>query len=205
MDLPMQNNSAGPEKPVLNHQELENLVATGAKHILDGAIQFPAWAQLMLQDVGELVRWIAERTHQTPDAALRQIYYYAVPGAKLLQEGRRLAASSWVQQYAVTVGKQLGWEKKDPYDAPTSGKVDGFLELFKHPAAHHDSPWLFVGLGVFVAAFLYFLITDPAAFLNNRLAILSLIPVAFLAFLGVVLAYVWVRKKIRSLGRKRIT
>jgi hypothetical protein len=105
----------------------------------------------------------------------------------------------------VTVGKQLGWEKKDPYDAPTSGKVDGFLELFKHPAAHHDSPWLFVGLGVFVAAFLYFLITDPAAFLNNRLAILSLIPVAFLAFLGVVLAYVWVRKKIRSLGRKRIT
>jgi len=191
-----------PEELHLNRQELENIAATGAKHILDGATQFSDWAERMLQDVGDRVRWIADQTHRTPDAALRQIYYYAVPVAKLLQEGHRLAASSWIHQYAVTVGRQLGVEKTDPHDAPTPGSVDEFLKLFKHPAAHQDSPWLFVGLGASAAVFLYFVITDPSAFLNNRFALLSLIAVGFLTSLGVVLAYIWVRKRIRTFGRQ---
>ena len=65
------------------HQVLRNIATTGAKHILDAASEFPNWAERVLQDVGDQVRWIAVRTDQAPDAVLRQIYEHAERIAKL--------------------------------------------------------------------------------------------------------------------------
>lgn len=216
------DNSALPEELALNHQELKNIASTGAKHVLEGASQFFVrpyydlnrwknskadleqsfhanldWSQHMLQDVGDRIHCIAERTNQTSDAVLKHIYYYAVPVANLLQDGQRLAGASWIHQYAETVAKQLELQKEDPYAAPTPGSVDGLQHLFKHPAAQRQSAALYV-LFIAIPVFLYFLLTDPSAFLNNRFALLSLVVVGFLVFLGVVLVYVWVRKRIRA-------
>jgi hypothetical protein len=40
-------------------EALRNVATEGAKHILDGATEFPVWVDRMLLDVGDQVRWVA--------------------------------------------------------------------------------------------------------------------------------------------------
>lgn len=196
-DGPKELKRAALSKPV--RQELENTVMTGAKLILDGAIEFPDWVDHMLQDSGDRVSWIAERTNQTTDASLWQIYSYAVRVAHLLQTDRLLVSRALITEYRIEVEKQF--EREETVGAGRLARPeptrDDFRELCRHPAVYQKTLPPMASFGFAIMVFLVFLFADPSAFASNPFAIGSLIAVGFLVFKGALIAKTWMQERGR--------
>jgi hypothetical protein len=190
-----------------DHRELRNIASIGAKRILDGPAEFGGWQDRMMLDCGDQVRWVAVRTNQTPLTVLQQIYEYAARMAELMGRGERLAAISWMHRYADIVVAQVGLNAatSSAGEMPKSTvSTDPFKELCYHPATpkNYLAP-VIIGLLAVLAVFV--LITDPSAFLSSRLAVLSLVALIFLIFLGAVIGYAWLRERFnrsRPAGRR---
>ena len=192
------------------HQELRNIASIGAKHIMDGPVEFAGWAERMMLDIGDQVRWIASRTNQPPVAVLQEIYEHASHMASLIQGGRGLAAISWMHRYADIVVKQAALDGL-PYLNGSDGRLpksaastDAFRELCYHPSAPKDhGREAFVILGLLAVVAIFFLFTDPSAILSSRWGVFPLVALAFLLFLGSVLGYVWVRERTKRASSKK--
>jgi hypothetical protein len=68
---------AGQVGPVIDERDLIDLATIGLEYLLAGATQLPDWSSRVMQDVGDLVNWVATKTEQTPDEVLRQVHDFA--------------------------------------------------------------------------------------------------------------------------------
>ena len=177
---------------------------------MDGPAEFAGWAERMMLDIGDQVRWIASRTNQTPVAVLLVIYEHASHMASLIQRGRGLAAISWMHRYADIVVKQaeldgLAYPNSPDGKLPkVAASTDVFGELCHHPSAPKDhGREAFVILGLLAVVAIFFLFTDPSAILSSRSGVFPLVALGFLLFLGSVLGYVWVRGRIQRASAKK--
>jgi hypothetical protein len=194
-----------------DHKELRNIASIGAKHILDGVAEFSGWQEVMMMDCGDQVRWVAARTNQAPVAALQEMYEYAARMAELMARGERLAAISWMHRYADIVVAEVGLNAPPAHSNSAAGQLpknaasaNSFKELCYHPATPKGGPRALVIVGVLAAVAIVLLITNPSAFLSSRLAVLSLVALVFLVFLGSVIGYAWLRERFnrsRPAGR----
>jgi len=82
------------EAPILHPQDLTDLATIGAELLLQGVTRFPDWAARMMQDEGELVRSASDLANQTREAALREIYEYAVEVARPFETGAATAGNT---------------------------------------------------------------------------------------------------------------
>ena len=114
--------------PILDPQDLTDLATIGAELMLQGVTRFPDWAARMMQDEGELVRSASDLANQTPEAALREIYEYAVDVARPFETGaERADNTSSDQRMAEGTGSiPASIAEPEPESSPSG---NAFVEL----------------------------------------------------------------------------
>ncbi len=81
-DLQAREEPGESPAPQVDKQDLIDLATIGAEHIVGGATKYAEWSGKLMEDVGDLVKWVARRSQLQPEAILRQVHEYASAVAK---------------------------------------------------------------------------------------------------------------------------
>lgn len=111
-DIPnMSVSDQAQRKAQIDRAILTKLGIIGGKHILDGAVQFDAWGDAMMKQVGDLIRALSQSSRLPAPEILRQVHMVASAAAKRF--GVEAEATPPESEFYPT-GDRLNLERQEP-------------------------------------------------------------------------------------------